>query len=216
MNNAETYDPDATAVAAEAWASERTRQARDHLAATAWPVCLMAARSFRKKRSMPMDVLPDLQMDAAVGLLRAIDTWDPALGPFGPHAWRRCQGAILDALRDDDHLSRDHRRKLNAAGAAGTWTEKAVSYDAHLADQPGWLDTMGVDGDFADRVALVVDVAGEIAALPQKHRDALVRKMTGGSASEMAARLGVTESRLSQIVSEAKACLPSLTHVTAA
>lgn len=51
--------------------------------------------------------------EARVGLIQAVESFDPARGTsFSTFAYWRIRGAILDAQRNSDHLSRRHRRAV--------------------------------------------------------------------------------------------------------
>ncbi|GAC1347552.1 MAG: RNA polymerase sigma factor FliA [Myxococcales bacterium] len=63
--------------------------------------------------------LDDLIGAATLGLLDAVDRFDDSRSiPFEAYARTRIQGAILDALRAEDHLSRRDRRKSREADRA--------------------------------------------------------------------------------------------------
>jgi len=83
---------------------------------------LPAARSVAQRisRKLPHGVdLDDLIGAASMGLIEAADRFEGNRGvPFEAYAHRRMQGAVLDALRTEDHLSRRSRRQLREADAA--------------------------------------------------------------------------------------------------
>ena len=57
--------------------------------------------------------LDDLISDGTVGLIDAVRKYDPARGvTLESYARYRIRGAILDSLRDQDHASRDMRRRM--------------------------------------------------------------------------------------------------------
>jgi len=58
----------------------------------------------------------DLESSGLIGLLQALDTYDPDRGAkFVTHAYRRVQGALIDYLRSIDVLSRGKRKKIAEA-----------------------------------------------------------------------------------------------------
>jgi len=71
---------------------------------------ILAARAARRA---PASVeLDDLVAAGTEGLIQAAQRFDEAAGvPFASFAQRRVQGAILDVLRAEDHLSRADRRR---------------------------------------------------------------------------------------------------------
>ena len=63
--------------------------------------------------------LDDLIAAGVLGLIDAVDRFDPLRAiPFEAYARTRIQGAILDAMRAEDHLSRRERRKSREADRA--------------------------------------------------------------------------------------------------
>lgn len=71
--------------------------------------------------------LQDLVNDGLVGLMEAIDRFDPGRGiRFGSFAEARVRGAILDALRERDAASRSLRRKLRELDAATARVEQRL------------------------------------------------------------------------------------------
>src|SRR5207237_8171556 len=70
----------------------------------------------RVPKSVEMD---DLVAAAMVGLIDAADRYDQSRGiPFEAYSRRRIQGAVLDALRAEDHLTRRERRTGREADRA--------------------------------------------------------------------------------------------------
>lgn len=62
--------------------------------------------------------LEDLVAAGTIGLMQAVSRFDPSRGiRFEGYASRRIRGAMLDEIRDLDHLARSHRRELKAGGA---------------------------------------------------------------------------------------------------
>ena len=78
-------------------------------------------RSLIGKISVPDHLLAsheDLESVGIVGLLQALDNYDPEKARFATHAYRRIRGSIIDYLRSIDVLSRGKRRKMAAAQEA--------------------------------------------------------------------------------------------------
>src|SRR5438105_6618177 len=70
-------------------------------------------------RVPPSGDLDDLIGAGVLGLIDAVDRFDPSRAiPFEAYARTRIQGAILDALRAEDHLSRRERRRGREADRA--------------------------------------------------------------------------------------------------
>lgn len=82
---------------------------------------LPLVRSIIGKISVPEHVLAareDLENVGIVGLLEALDNYDPEKARFATHAYRRIRGNIIDYLRSIDVLSRDKRKKMGAVQGA--------------------------------------------------------------------------------------------------
>jgi RNA polymerase sigma factor for flagellar operon FliA len=74
-------------------------------------------RSLIGKLNVPNHVLAaheDLESVGIVGLLQALDNYDPSKARFATHAYRRIRGSIIDYLRSIDVLSRGKRKKIGA------------------------------------------------------------------------------------------------------
>jgi len=70
----------------------------------------------RVPKSVEID---DLVAAGMLGLIDAAERWDESRGiPFEAYSRRRIQGAILDALRAEDHLTRRERRSGREADRA--------------------------------------------------------------------------------------------------
>lgn len=84
-----------------------------------FPKVQRIARAYAAR--LPPEVeLEDLVQTGAVGLLSALNAWDPAHGgSLEAYAEPRIRGAIQDALRAEDPLTRDERKDVRALEAAG-------------------------------------------------------------------------------------------------
>jgi RNA polymerase sigma factor for flagellar operon FliA len=92
----------------------------------------------------PLATRDDLEGAALIGLLQALDSYDPARAMFSTHAHRRIQGAIVDYLRDIDPLSRGKRQKMAQAQRAHGALQQM------LGDEP-------TDEDVADYMGIGLD-----------------------------------------------------------
>lgn len=82
---------------------------------------LPLVRSIIGKISVPDHLLAaheDLESVGIVGLLEALDNYDPEKARFATHAYRRIRGNIIDYLRSIDVLSREKRKKMGAVQEA--------------------------------------------------------------------------------------------------
>lgn len=67
----------------------------------------------------PLASREDLEDVGLLGLLQALDAYDPARGtPFVSYAYGRIRGALVDYLRSIDALPRERRRRLAEAQSA--------------------------------------------------------------------------------------------------
>ncbi len=67
----------------------------------------------------PLATREDLENVGILGLLQALDTYDPERGtPFVSYAYGRIRGALVDYLRSIDALPRERRRRLAEAHRA--------------------------------------------------------------------------------------------------
>jgi RNA polymerase sigma factor for flagellar operon FliA len=75
---------------------------------------LVAKIANRIWRRIPHDSLEfdDLCSAGILGLIWAVDRYDPARGDFDSYASSRIRGAILDELREYDYVSRRHGRDI--------------------------------------------------------------------------------------------------------
>jgi RNA polymerase sigma factor FliA len=88
--------------------SDRNRRIRQHMGL----VSRVARRIVRRLPAM-VDV-DDLEQVGVIGLIDAIDRYDVSRSErFEAYAEYRIKGAILDHLRQVDHLSRRHRGRIN-------------------------------------------------------------------------------------------------------
>lgn len=75
-------------------------------------VYLLEAVAVTLLRNLPSHIdVEDLKSYGAVGLLRAVDTYDPAKGTFSTHAVIAIRGKILDELRSIDWAPKSLRRR---------------------------------------------------------------------------------------------------------
>jgi RNA polymerase sigma factor for flagellar operon FliA len=101
----------------EQYLDEPTEEHREAVVMAALPL----VRSIIGKISVPDHLLAaheDLEHVGIVGLLEALDNYDPEKARFATHAYRRIRGNVIDYLRSIDVLSRDKRKKMGAVQEA--------------------------------------------------------------------------------------------------
>jgi len=177
----------------------------------------------RVPKSVEMD---DLIAAAMLGLIDAADRYDQSRGiPFEAYSRRRIQGAVLDALRAEDHLTRRERRAGREADRAEERMRMKLKREltveeAHQARRgvPRTLPHAQTfvpiedadDGTFDRsldafaRLSTAEDIGrlrDAIARLPERQRQILAlyyeEELTY---REIGSILGVTESRICQIL----------------
>jgi RNA polymerase sigma factor for flagellar operon FliA len=183
--------------------------------------------ALRMMGRLPASVdLDDLIGAAILGLVDAVDRFDASRAiPFEAYARTRIQGAILDALRAEDHLSRRERRKSREADRAEERLRMKLGRELYVEEahraRRGIPRALGHaqafvqledadDGTLADQESAFARIAAaqdrqrlrdQIAGLPQRERAILSlyyeQELTY---RQIGAIVGVTESRICQIL----------------
>jgi RNA polymerase sigma factor for flagellar operon FliA len=150
----------------ERWLSSRDSRAREELVRRYWPLVRSAAAAAKRPKHLGTD---ELVSHASLGLLAALDRYDPSKGPFEAYARARMRGAIIDGIRDHDRSSRVNLERSKALAAttdrltarlhrAPTDAELAVGlgvaeskigiyHDSRAATTVGTFDASGADLD---------------------------------------------------------------------
>ena len=137
----------------------------------------------------------DLYQEARLGLLQAAVRYDARRRvPFGAYARRRVAGAVGDALRSNDHLTRDARVKLKASGQEDLSAPVPLLEPERLRSSGAWPDWQAAHAE-SRRL-----LEGAVSTLPARLR-ALIRSYyrDGKTMCEIGAQFGVNESRISQL-----------------
>ena len=103
----------------------------------------------------PLASHEDLESAGLVGLLQALDNYDPERARFVTHAYRRIQGSLIDYLRSIDVLSRGKRKKL------GRVQEATEALRQMLGTEPD-------DEDVASYLGMSLDTYHEVLADAQR------------------------------------------------
>jgi len=142
----------------------------------------------------------DVRATAIEGLVRAAHGYDPGRGvPFASYARRRIEGAVLDWLRGNDHLTRHFRQRAKASGVEA-W-DPPVSLEG-ITNWPELFPLVEQSPEDAVGDSHALDLV-EIAAraLPPRTRRILhLRYVEDLSQKEIGAILGVTEMRICQLL----------------
>lgn len=200
--------------AGELWArcGAGDEAARQGLIERYLPLCRRIARATRVLPT-PARGLEDLEAAAVVGLIQAVDRFDPSRGiPFEGYAALRVRGAILDEVRRLDDLTRDARRLAREDEQGGAVSLECLQERGELGDP---TEIAEVDARAA-RDGLRDDVERALAAIPARERAILASYYGEGlTLATIGRRLGVSEARVSQLHTRAIAQLRSILGVVA-
>ena len=148
----------------------------------------------------------DLVQEARIGLMDAATRYRAGRGvKFTTFARRRVTGQVLDYLRDLDYLSRDARRRVKAAEAAGIEVAAPQQQPPESLEHPDWLPGALDDPDQCAReLECRRLLAAAIGTLPARLQHVVwARYYQGKLLREIGGELGVNESRASQLHSRA-------------
>jgi RNA polymerase sigma factor for flagellar operon FliA len=82
----------------------------------------------------PLATYRDLENAGMLGMLQALQSYDPARGTsFASFAYGRIRGALVDFLRTIDTLSRDRRRRVAEALRAADELQQEMGEEPHAA-----------------------------------------------------------------------------------
>jgi RNA polymerase sigma factor for flagellar operon FliA len=193
------------------------------------------ARGLARRLPSSVDV-DDLIQAGYVGMMTALEAYEPERkADLDSYVERRVRGAMLDDLRALDPLSRDQRRDARAIDAATRSLENVTgsAAEADVAARAGlsvdrvrevreralavrfeMLDGERCDASVVDPIEMLSfeelrqQLAAGIEGLPERQRQILALHYTEElSLKEIGRILGVTESRVCQIIGEAQKCL---------
>lgn len=157
-------------------------------------------------RRLPRCVqLDDVKQAAYIGLIKAARSFDPTRGAsFKTFARYRIVGAIKDDLRLSDWATRTARR--DGLVPHHVLFGDVVSSENDDSDY-SWCDVEDRTPNLADSVIEDMDNKAEVAALlrgvPRKYREVIeMYHMRSMFMSEIGREVGLSESRVSQILSQ--------------
>lgn len=142
---------------ADVWERRQEKDARDLIILAYWPMLTRIVG--RMRQALPRHVRieeDDLRSYGLIGLYKALDRYDPEVGPFDKFASNFVRGAVLDELRSLDWAPRSLRKKQGDIKKAQQVLIKSLNRnptDAELAAELGW----GVED--LDEVRQLVDNA---------------------------------------------------------
>lgn len=137
----------------------------------------------------------DLEQAALIGLHEWCSKHPDSSQPGWRHGLNlRVRGAVIDWVRQEDYLTRGQR-------------QKGELYVGHLEDRrdedgPGWQDLIGqVDAQFGEHSRL--DALAALEALSEREQAIVRNVLFGMLQSDIAKELGVSEPRISQLLTRA-------------
>ncbi len=149
----------------------------------------------------------DLVSAGVVGLIDAVDRYDPARGvPFEAYARTRIRGAVIDELRRLDGRGRLHWKRVREGIAIDERNADALSLD-RLAESGSEPAVSDASAPVLER-DLWNDLGDAVQALPARERD-VIRRYYGADRTlrEIGHELGVSEARVCQLHARAIAHL---------
>ena len=161
------------------------------------PMVAGIARGIHDKLPQFVD-LDEMIAAGRLGLVDAAAKYDPTMNvPFRAYAKHRIRGAILDALRTNDWMTRDARVRHKTLGEDAPANVGPVAIEPYaelIVDQrPGAQEAL----ELASARELV---AKAMATLPERYRRVLILYYTHELTQlEISRELGVNESRVGQI-----------------
>ena len=166
--------------------------------------CLLRFPSAFRNHTITAD---DLRNEGYLGLIQAIERWDPGQGPFKQYAARRVWGAMQDLFRSWDWVPRSVRRRIKAGEAIPAQADAPIHLDAYHDDDQelSLINLIAAEPDVHP-----MDTAEAVAAL-QRLKAEHPRLYTvvclfanDHKGPYIAEQLGITESRVSQLRSAAR------------
>ncbi len=138
----------------------RTPELRDQIVMQSVPLVhyLLGRMGFSRENGMDYE---DLVHQGLLGLIDAVDRFDPALGNrFSTYASIRIRGKIIDYLRSNDWMSRSSRRRVHTVqeGVADFWAQnQRAPSDQELAAKLN-LDVDEVQLGLSDSSRVIVSL----------------------------------------------------------
>jgi RNA polymerase sigma factor (sigma-70 family) len=175
----------------EQWREHGDPRARARLIESLMGLATAASRKRMRGGLPPHADADDMRSAAYVALIRAVERFDPARGiPLEAYVWRRCEGAVLDWVRQEAPGTRRVSPEERPAPEA---------LDAHA-------DTLAASDRREDPVASLElhDVTRAVHAalgrLPERERTAIVAcALEGSTLAAVGTELGVSTSRVAQL-----------------
>jgi len=179
---------------AQLWVRYRAGDASSRAALIERYMPLARAHARRIRVASPLADADDLQSAALIGLIDAVDRFEPGRGvPFEAYASLRIRGAIVDELRRVDERGR---------GADPHERPRPVSLDGLVEDD--WQAFLAVADDTVDEAFEREDLRARVQlaldTLPPRQREVIARYYAQSlTLREAGARMGISEARACQL-----------------
>jgi RNA polymerase sigma factor for flagellar operon FliA len=203
------------------WQQERTAAARDALIVHYSPWARMVARDVYMRVYLMLDAWHDCVQNALLGLMDAIERFDPGRGvPFKPFARLRVRGAVFDGLRvlRNVHLELGHDAPYRAEAAKErieslheegggdpledfitTTVGLGLGFLLDMQSMPGRMQPADAYAEL-EKAELGAAVSDSLDQLTERERAVVVMHYYHQlSFVEVAERLSVTKGRVSQL-----------------
>src|SRR5215207_5911221 len=100
---------------------------------------LIDAAAHKLKTSLPTYInFEDLKSYGQIGLIRAVDTYDPSRSSFRSFAYTKIYGSIMDELRSQDWAPRGLRRDQRQISAAVKASQSETPSHTQIGDVLNW------------------------------------------------------------------------------
>ena len=181
------------------------------------PLVLKLVRYMRMRLPDHID-RDDLEQEGMLGLIDAVDKFDESRGvPLERYVALRVKGAIVDYLRREDPLSRDHRESVRTGESPRVLSGRARTEYTSVDDRSATIERVTADLEL-DRAEATYHTAAECQAraeaesmvrigsrfLTSGQREAFHCTMIDGmDMRSTARRMGITQGRVSQLCAAA-------------
>lgn len=205
----------------ERWQQERSASARNALIVHYSPWARLVARDIYMRVYLLRDAWHDCAQNALLGLLEAIERFDPTRGvPFRPFARFRVRGAVFDglrvlrgthvelsyALKDRDAAPRERVDSLNEdsdgdplEAFVATTVGLGLGFLLDMQSMPGPTDSSDAYTEL-EKTQLSMVVSESLDQLPERERAIVVLHYYHQLAFvDIASQLGITKGRVSQL-----------------
>ncbi len=161
---------------------------------------LALVRSIARRQRLHVTVLEeeDLVSAGTIGLIEAVDRYDARIGvPFLSFAYRRIKGAMIDEIR---------RLRVPAQESAAPPLPSLSLEGAATADGGLMLIEVTVDpsSPAPEARAELGELLAALERLPEREREMLSLYAGGNTLAEIADAFDCSESRVSQLVAQAR------------